>query len=174
MFCSRSEASNVEHYRPKSLFPTFAMRWENFLWVCGVCNQAKGEKFPLGTSQIVNPVDENPWDFMLIDEFGVMTARYLPSEDEVSPRASSTIDVVKLNRDGLLFSRKRRLTELSAQVIGWCNGLKEGKANTSDARQWIVDRLNDPFQVDVADYFLNGPGRKESPFRELFELLDSP
>jgi len=34
MFCSGSEASDVEHFRPKAIFPEVAMTWENTLWSC--------------------------------------------------------------------------------------------------------------------------------------------
>lgn len=37
MFCSGSEASDVEHYKPKAVFPELAMTWENFLWSCTPC-----------------------------------------------------------------------------------------------------------------------------------------
>ena len=36
MFCSGSEAAQIEHFRPKALFPLEAMKWENFLWACGI------------------------------------------------------------------------------------------------------------------------------------------
>src|SRR5258707_3521929 len=46
MFCSGSESSQVEHFRPKAIYPLEAMAWENFFWICGICNQSKGDQFP--------------------------------------------------------------------------------------------------------------------------------
>lgn len=177
MLCSRNEASNIEHYRPKTHFPQLAMQWDNFLWACSICNQAKGEKFPPDTmsgGRILNPVDENPWEFLFIDEVGLLTARYLPGKGVFDARARSTIEVVELNRDGLPFSRKRRLFNLREQTRLWTAGLTKGHMTKLEVQDLIAEYRDEPFQPDVADYFLNGPGRKESPFRELFDLLDTP
>jgi 5-methylcytosine-specific restriction endonuclease McrA len=111
MLCSGNEPSQVEHFRPKAIFPELALTWENLLWVCGICNSAKGDRFPTGPDQtIINPLEENVWDYFFID-----------------------------SKQGL---RKR--------IKSW---------------------LQEPYQRDVADYFLNGPGRKERPFSRLFELI---
>jgi hypothetical protein len=32
MLCDGNEATEVEHYRPKSVFPDRALQWENLLW----------------------------------------------------------------------------------------------------------------------------------------------
>ena len=45
MFCGGSEASQVDHFKPKADFPLEAMKWENFVWICGFCNQNKGINF---------------------------------------------------------------------------------------------------------------------------------
>ena len=36
----------VEHFRPKSLFPAKAYRWENYVLACGGCNGPKRDKWP--------------------------------------------------------------------------------------------------------------------------------
>lgn len=47
MYCSSNEPSQVEHYRPLDVFPERALQYENYLWVCDICNRSyKGNKFP--------------------------------------------------------------------------------------------------------------------------------
>ncbi|MEI7955810.1 MAG: HNH endonuclease [Verrucomicrobiota bacterium] len=79
MYCSGSEASDVEHYRPKAVFPTLAMTWENYLWICTPCNRHKGNRFPPITEpggEFVNPLQEDVWRFFFIDEFGFLSPLY--------------------------------------------------------------------------------------------------
>ena len=39
-------SGHVEHFRPKSLFPAQAYRWENYFLACGGCNGPKSDKWP--------------------------------------------------------------------------------------------------------------------------------
>lgn len=39
--------NHVEHYRPKSRYWWLAWTWDNLLYACEVCNELKGERFPL-------------------------------------------------------------------------------------------------------------------------------
>ena len=39
-------SGQVEHFRPKSLFPAQAYRWENYFLACGGCNGPKCDKWP--------------------------------------------------------------------------------------------------------------------------------
>ena len=38
--------AQVEHFRPKSLFPLSAYDWDNYLLACGGCNRPKSDKWP--------------------------------------------------------------------------------------------------------------------------------
>jgi uncharacterized protein (TIGR02646 family) len=45
---TRSDAGDVEHFRPKTLYPYLAYRFENYLLSCLYCNRRrKGDRFPL-------------------------------------------------------------------------------------------------------------------------------
>lgn len=41
MYCEDSRADEVEHHRPKNLYPSEAFVWENYLYACGTCNAPK-------------------------------------------------------------------------------------------------------------------------------------
>lgn len=170
MLCSGSECSQVEHFRPKAVFPLEAMDWENFLWVCGICNQNKGDRFPPDTEpgeRIINPVTENVWEFFFIDEFGNLTPRWRLDLENIDPRADITIRVIGLDRDALQQTRQARLHDLREKAQDALRLLANGELTVDDLRQRLNDWRSQPFQPDVADYFLHGPGSTEAPFSEL-------
>ena len=176
MFCSGSEASDVEHYRPKAVFPALAMTWLNYLWSCTPCNRSKWNRFPPDTEpggRFVNPLDDNVWEFFFIDEFGILTPRFDQVSNTLNERAVSTRDYLELNREALQESRKIRLEDLKSQVDETLQLVSLGKINKAQIRAKISNWLKQPFQPDVADYFLNGPGKDEAPFKVLFAKCDA-
>lgn len=176
MLCSGSEASDVEHYRPLTEFPALAMTWLNYLWSCTPCNRSKSSRFPPHTEpggRLLNPLDDDVWEFFFIDEFGILTPRYDPISNALNERAVTTRDFLELNREGVQESRKLRLEDLKSQVSETLQLASLGKIAKTQIRAKIAKWLAQPFQPDVADYFLNGPGREDAPFKELFTLVQS-
>jgi uncharacterized protein (TIGR02646 family) len=170
MFCSGSESSCVEHFQPKAVFPLMAMVWENYLWSCDICNRSKGERFPPKTEpgeQLIDPTVEDVWSFFFIDEYGNLTARWRPDLNDVDGRASITIDFLSLDRDALQESRQLRLRDLKEKAKDSLDLVATGKLTKEELRMRIESWKSQPFQPDVTDYFLNGPGKAESPFAEL-------
>ena len=56
---------DIEHFRPKDIYPLLAVEWDNLLLACRVCNGAefKGTKFPLdssGNPLLINPCIDEP------------------------------------------------------------------------------------------------------------------
>lgn len=45
MYCEDSAADEIEHVRPKHLYPESVFVWENFLFACGPCNGPKCAHF---------------------------------------------------------------------------------------------------------------------------------
>ncbi|XXT22466.1 HNH endonuclease [Sorangium sp. So ce429] len=45
MYCEDSVADEIEHLRPKSLYPESTFVWENYLFACGPCNRPKNNRF---------------------------------------------------------------------------------------------------------------------------------
>jgi hypothetical protein len=174
MFCSGSEASDVEHFRPKAIFPEVAMTWENTLWSCTPCNRSKLNRFPPDTGpggQFVNPLYENVWDFFFIDPFGMLTPRYDRAAKSPNERAVTTRDFLSLNRDAVQVSRQQRLRNLKEAVADTLNLIEAKKLTKKAARKRVETWRSESWQPDVADYFLVGPGRNESPFKEFFAKL---
>ena len=59
-YCSqelnRGDWGDVEHFRPKDLYPEFVFVWSNYFYACGPCNGPKNNQFSVidGSSQLVD------------------------------------------------------------------------------------------------------------------------
>jgi hypothetical protein len=51
MYCEDSAADEIEHVRPKSLYPDQTFVWENYLYACGRCNGPKSNSLGVLGSQ---------------------------------------------------------------------------------------------------------------------------
>lgn len=45
VYCEDSMADEVEHIRPKDLYPEVVFVWDNYIYACGPCNGRKNNKF---------------------------------------------------------------------------------------------------------------------------------
>ncbi len=163
MYCSGSEASQVEHYRPKAVYPDRTFEWDNLLWVCGTCNQFKGNRFDEGTPPI-NPIDDPVWEHFFIDEFGNLCAKWDSTANDLDPRAQRTIELLGLDREALQETRLARLLDLRTKISDAVSLLNSGLVGAPELQVRVLDWFEQPFQPDVADYFLDGPGSAEEPF----------
>lgn len=166
MWCSSNESSQVEHYRPKSQYPELALDWENYLWACGVCNSIhKRDRFPESPHQILDPVSEDAWRHLFIDEFGMLSPRYDPDAEALDARALSTIDVVGLGRDDLHARRRRAMKILRQSVDDALAMYRSGQLTAHDLRHRLAELRASEHHPDVSQYFLDGPGAEDEPFR---------
>ena len=128
-YCEDSVGDEVEHFKPKDLYPEAVFLWENYLLACGPCNGGKNNRFSVvrggrlvevtrrrgdpirmprsGPPAPINPRDEDPLMFLdleIVDTFMFLPKEGLSEIDEA--RAGYTIEVLKLNRDVLLAARR--------------------------------------------------------------------
>lgn len=122
MFCEDSLANEIDHLRPKALYPDACFSWPNYIYVCGVCNKAKSSTFavfanptrefvdvtrrrghpiapPLdGSAVLIHPRYEDPMRLLKLD---IADSFYFsplaPRGSEEHQRARYTIDLLKLN-----------------------------------------------------------------------------
>ena len=133
MYCEDAPANEVEHVRPKSLYPELAFRWENFLFACGPCNGPKGNRFrlfvppgaaseheaarvggspviapPAGDSLLLDPRVDDPLEFFSLDLVGtfLFVGRH-PLGSRERRRAEYTLDLLGLNRRDVLVRARR-------------------------------------------------------------------
>jgi uncharacterized protein (TIGR02646 family) len=171
MFCSGSESSQVEHYRPKAMYPEQTFDWGNLLWACGICNQAKGSQFD-ERRRIYEPMAEDPWQLFFLDEFGNLRARIDPSTGDYFVRAVATMKTLALDREPLQHARQHRYRSLCKTAKELVDLHAVGQRTVLELQERVQELKDEPSQPDVADYFLDGPGRVEAPFKRLMEIVE--
>lgn len=168
MCCSGSEASQVEHFRDKAGYPELAMTWENFLWICGICNLAKGNRFN-SLLPPLNPLVDNIWEFFFLDEYGNLCSRWDTSSNSLNVRAEETIACYGLDRQALQETRLARLQELRRAIRDSLQLMDDSRLLAEDLECRILEWHSSPLQPDVADFFFNGPGATTEPFKQVLE-----
>lgn len=178
MFCSSNESSDIDHLKPKSVFPGQTFDWENLLWVCAVCNRYKGDRYPPITEpgpEILDPAGVNPWDHLFIDRVtGLLVGVWRIEINAPDERAESTIRIVNLNREALQERRLARVKQLVKFARESLRRMKARPADRSKIRGEIRRFLRDPIHPDVTQYFLDGPGGRIEPFRSLLRETVEP
>lgn len=142
-YCEDSGADEVEHIKPKSLYPELTFVWENYLYACGPCNGPKNNQFavfsdatglftevtrrkgdPLiapesGAPVLIDPRTEDALEYMeldLVDTFYFLPIGAPDSRDY--QRAEYTITVLRLNeRDILPTARKEAFCSYRARLV---------------------------------------------------------
>ena len=106
---SGSRAPTVDHFKPKSLFPSLTYEWSNWIFCCSRCNGKKADNWPL--SGLVDPcavsVLERPERYF---DYRSRTGEIVPKgglTQSDRERAQNTISDLKLN-DSDMRKRRRR------------------------------------------------------------------
>ena len=184
-YCEDSFADEIEHMRPKDLYPQHAYVWSNYVLACGPCNGPKNNKFavltnPLaliditrernapvippvnGRSALIDPRVENPIDFLWLD---FHTGRYVPNSDdeksEVWIRANYTIDVLGLNkREALVRGRRCAFSGFNSRITKWLK----------NRDQWSEDEKNE-FLEDFRSERYRGVWERMKRYRDQVPAL---
>ncbi|MHB1560683.1 MAG: retron system putative HNH endonuclease [Isosphaeraceae bacterium] len=98
-YCEQVDARDIEHFRPRSAYPSRMLAWKNFLRSCSVCNGAKHDRFPLdamGRRLLIEPCEDDPMDYF---EWDLRTgATGLNPHPDRRARAEATRDLLRLDR----------------------------------------------------------------------------
>jgi uncharacterized protein (TIGR02646 family) len=144
VYCEDSLADEIEHMRPKDLYPEQAYVWRNYVLACGPCNGPKNNRFAIldgtdalidvtrrrgavlappqqGRHALIDPRIEDPISLLWLD---FRTWRYVPDSDDDNSiawrRAEYTIDVLRLNkRDDLVRGRRAAFSGFEARLRMW-------------------------------------------------------
>lgn len=98
---------DIEHFKPKSLYPDLANDKGNLLIACRECNMYKAGAFPLdenGEPLLINPRDEKFSDHIKENENGYL--------EGLTERGSAMISVLRLNRDSLIEQRILKMIDM--------------------------------------------------------------
>ncbi len=139
-YCEDSQANQVEHIKPKSLYPEHVFVWSNYLYACAICNSPKNNRFAVfdstdnvvnvarqhtapvvppqpGEPVLINPRRENPTEWMQLDLLS--TFWFVPIATPGSKeykRVEYTIELLDLNRDLLPEARQRAFGDYRARL----------------------------------------------------------
>jgi uncharacterized protein (TIGR02646 family) len=124
-------SGQVEHFRPKSLFPLLAYEWDNYFLGCGGCNGAKSDKWPSGGICYIRPDEGDPFSLFYFLEDGTMEA--------ANPRsaAKNTVEDLDLNREWLCRLRARVIEQTLADL----KDLIAETGVTQDARERLAKKM---------------------------------
>lgn len=142
VYCEDSFADEVEHIKPKDLYPGEVFSWSNYVYACGPCNGPKNNKFAIisatnktlvdvtrphkapvvapvvGTPALINPRWEDALKFIeldLVDTFFFLPSKPVGTKDYL--RADYTIEVLRLNaREALRVARKEAYDSYLARL----------------------------------------------------------
>ncbi|NJK32776.1 MAG: hypothetical protein HC927_10405 [Deltaproteobacteria bacterium] len=198
--CEDSLAYQVEHVRPKSLYPEAVFVWKNMLWACGRCNTRKlnrcaiivGNELrdvtrrpkdpvvppPPGKLALIDPVGEDPFSFMILD---LADTFHFVAHPELKGRIARervrhTIDdVLGLNDDPL---PERRFGAYSGFRSALCEivfGRERGKSETQLAgfRRQLAARDHQTVWREIQRQFKSDKRSKQlvDDFEELFAAV---
>jgi hypothetical protein len=105
-----------------------------------------------------------------LDEFGNLISKWDVQVNNYNARSASTCLYVRIDRDEIQIRRRRRLKNLASAVRHALEDFDAGRITLTALNVQISEWLAEPFQADVADYFLRGPGRITAPFSNLLSL----
>jgi uncharacterized protein (TIGR02646 family) len=152
-YCEDSFANQVEHIKPKDLYPEETFLWKNYVYACSRCNGPKNNKFAVfssatglfvdvtparkakprvrpeeGSQVLINPRWEDPLAFMALDLNN--TFRFVPIKPAGSKdyeRAKYTIEVLGLNaKDPLTKAREEAFLSYKSRLSDYIKLRDEG------------------------------------------------
>jgi uncharacterized protein (TIGR02646 family) len=88
-YCEDSVADEIDHFWPKSLYPSKVFDWDNFNYACSNCNRPKWRHFA-----VFHPVDRSEYDLAVHD-----SAREGPDGDPIllNPRTDDPMEYAILD-----------------------------------------------------------------------------
>lgn len=151
----------VEHFAPKSLYPSQAFEWDNFLPSCRKCNDAKSIHDTVN-EPIINPYVQDPREAFNYDFLEIQAIKDGPLYEE----AARTITVCNLNATRLILARSSILVTLTGYVAQLKEAIEDvEKADTNKKRRNRIVKLRD--SLELADR-LTFPSEKYSDYCRYF------
>ena len=152
-------SGQVEHFKPKALFPTLAYDWDNYFLACGGCNGPKWDKWPASGSY-VRPDQGDPEKRFTFTQDGKIKAA--PGDGD----ASSTVRDLDMNQAWLVGWRKKTIDKELEQLqdlIDEGRGGAEIRAAVIRVakKQWkrLTEDPTVPYSVAVRQCFKRAWGR---------------
>lgn len=164
MYCGDSHGTDIEHFRPKKMYPERMFRWPNMLLCCTECGRFKGDIFPLANESplLVDPTAEDPWQFLDFDPAtGNIVARFDTTTNDWMAKGTETVKALHLDcREALAASYQKSHRRLELLVKA---ALNEQVPNAPA----LVQALHDADDHGMLGWYLTGTGQNVEPFASL-------
>ncbi|MDX1957892.1 MAG: retron system putative HNH endonuclease [Leptospiraceae bacterium] len=135
---TRIEATEIDHFRPKSIYYWLAFSWDNLLISCRTCNSKKWDQFKIKNQREVYDPNDRANIHSLGLKYNLSEDQFLINPEQVDPEAlieyelngsiqsndekmNSTIKELKLNRGFLIQNRKSLIDEIEKKFQGHKN-----------------------------------------------------
>lgn len=89
------DAFGVDHYRPRSLFPTLENVYSNLFYACNCCNRRKGDFWPTPDKMRAGQFIPNPCDHVMFDHLRYQSVRVVTR----SPAGERAEKILMFNDD---------------------------------------------------------------------------
>lgn len=114
MYCETNEATDIEHFWPRSLYPHRVFDWLNYLLACTNCNSNhKRDRFPLdaqGLPLLIDPTVDDPLEHL---EFLPRYGSYMG----ITEKGRQSVEVFGLERETLRRSRRNAWVALQGLIV---------------------------------------------------------
>lgn len=173
MYCLDSHGSDIEHFRPKAVYPESMYQWANLLLCCTHCGRLKGNKFPLSgnnnSPMLVDPTSENPWDSLDFDpDTGNICARFDVQLNAWSAKGEMTVEVLQLDkREALSAGYLQTLRRLSKIVKTAIDANAIEAIDDIDAATSLTERLLSEDDHGLLGWCFSDRAGTVPPFKEL-------
>jgi len=132
-----ARSGQVDHFQPKSLFPSLAYDWDNYFLACGGCNGAKGDKWP-DDGAYLRPDREDPSTKLCFTVDGMVKAVGAATD------ADQTIQDFDLKREWLVRRRKKQIELMLGRLRDAVDAYHAKKDFGRRLARSEVQRLKDP------------------------------
>ena len=142
--CKPGDSGNieVEHFKPKSIYPDLTFEWDNLLPACRKCNEAK-LNHDTGLIPIINPSIEDPETLLTYNFIEICPISGTQHEE----KAKNTIEVCNLNCTRLFSARSDLMIALTEYIselrekIDWID-----EADTPRKRNTRITKLSNSIE----------------------------
>lgn len=130
MYCEDSEATDIEHFYPKAIYPARSFKWDNYLLACSNCNSNyKRSQFPLdstGLPLLIDPASEDPMNHL---DLSLTTGKFIPATD----KGEESIRVFGLDRQVLEVGRRDAWSILCALILRYAGLTRDHRLDEIEA-----------------------------------------
>ena len=124
-----TSSSQIEHFKPKTIYPDLMFDYNNMNLSCEICNKAKHNKFD---EKLINPTTDEPYEHIKFKAYMIVP------QDE---RGQITIDMFRLNSNERLNIKKAKYIQICNRLEIIKENIDNIKAGKEKVNEWFIKLL---------------------------------